>query len=305
MPLFQKSYTTDEINELESLRDIKGLLKALNNPDSDTRLNVVVTMGRLGGKDVIQALINTLQTDPNGSVRYFAATSLGQVGGSESISPLAQALLEHKHNIHQAAAEALGEIADRIRNPILFEAATKQLVPLLKANQDVREVVITALGKIRDPRTTQALAAVMAKSFNKPEIRCATEALIRIGKPAVGPLRAILSEAQDLNATAAAFALGRIGDPAAAPTLIEALRHFDDEVRRQAAIALGRLQARLAVPDLIAALNDNDAPVRAAVATALGDMRAVEAVETLQSLAMYDFQASVRQAADAALKKIE
>lgn len=305
MPLFQKNYSAEDLNELEALGDVKGMIKTLKNPDADTRLKAAVALGRMNGGDAIAALIHTLQNDPIGSVRYFAATSLGKIAGPEAIAPLTNALRESNHNIHQAAAEALGEIAERVRNPILFEPATRKLVPLLKANQDVRESVITALGKIRDPRMAQALAAVMAKSYMKPEIRMATEALIRIGKPAVEPLQQILSHAEDLNAIAAAYALGRIAHPAAAPALIQALYHRHDEVRRQSAIALGRIKALMAVPDLIAALEDNDAPVRVAVVNALGEMCAKEAVETLQSMAIYDFQASVRTAAEAALKKIE
>ena len=69
-------------------------------------------------------------------------------------------------------------------------------------------------------------------------------------------------------------------------------------------MALGKLKAQAAIPHLLAVLEDNDAPVRVAVANALGELRAKEAIATLQSLATYDFQASVRAAAEAALNRI-
>ena len=305
MPFFQKNYSSDKITALENQGDTRELTKALRHKDPDMRLKAAAALGRVGGTDAVQALIDTLETDPMGSVRFFAAESLGKIAGKEAIPPLTMALDNHKENVHQAAAQALGEIADRLRNPILFEEATKKLIPLLRADHEVREAVIITLGKIRDPRATQAVATLMAKTFSKQEIRLAAEALIRIGHPAVSPLRQILAEASDLSAIAAALALGRIGDPAAVPSLIQALQHRHDEVRRQAAMALGKLKAYAAVPQLLAVLEDNDAPVRVAVANALGEMRAKEAVETLQSLATYDFQASVRAAAEAALNKIE
>lgn len=305
MPFIKRTLTPQALQEIEALGDVRGMVKALQNADPDTRLFAAVALGRMGGTDAMQALIHTLENDPIGSVRYFAAASLGQVGGKEAIPALTEALLVRQHDIHQSAAEALGEIALRVNNPIIFEPATKRLIPLLKANQNVRESVITALGKIRDPRTTPALAAVMAKSHIKQEIRYVTEALIRIGKPAVQPLIQVLAQSEDLNAIAAAYALGRIADPAAVPALIGALNHRHDEVRRQAAMSLGRLQARSAVPALIKTLEDNDAPVRVAVAHALGEMQAAEAIDTLQSLAVYDFQATVRNAAEAALRRIE
>lgn len=304
MPFFQKNYSSDKISALENQGDTRELTKALRHKDPDMRLKAAASLGRVGGDDAVQALIATLESDPMGSVRFFAADSLGKIAGKEAILPLTNALDNHKENVHQAAAQALGEIADRLRNPILFDTATQKLVPLLRADHEVREAVITTLGKIRDPRATQAIATLMAKTFSKQEIRLAAEALIRIGRPAVSPLRQILAQAEDLSAIAAALALGRIGDPAAVPSLIQALKHRHDEVRRQAAIALGKLKAYAAVPQLLAVLEDNDAPVRVAVANALGEMRAKEAVETLQSLATYDFQASVRAAAEAALNKI-
>ncbi len=304
MPFFQKNYSSEKISELENQGDTRELVKALRHKDPDMRLKAAAALGRVGGNDAVQALIETLETDPMGSVRFFAADSLGKIAGKEAIPALTLALDHHKENVHQAAAQALGEIADRLRNPILFDAATQKLVPLLRADHEVREAVVIALGKIRDPRAAQAVATLMAKTFSKQEIRLAAEALIRIGRPAVSPLRQILAEASDLSAIAAALALGRIGDPVAAPSLIQALQHRHDEVRRQAAMALGKLKIQAAVPHLLAVLEDNDAPVRVAVANALGEMHAKEAIETLQSLATYDFQASVRAAAEAALNKI-
>ncbi|MDX9863427.1 MAG: HEAT repeat domain-containing protein [Anaerolineaceae bacterium] len=304
MPFFQKNYSSDKISELENQGDARELSKVLRHKDPDMRLKAAAALGRVGGAAAVQVLIETLESDPMGSVRFFAADSLGKIAGKEAIAPLTRALDNHKENVHQAAAQALGEIADRLRNPILFDAATQKLVPLLRADHEVREAVITALGKIRDPRAVQAIANLMAKTFSKQEIRLAAEALIRIGRPAVSPLRQILAQAEDLSAIAAALALGRIGDPGAVPSLIQALHHRHDEVRRQAAMALGKMKALAAVPHLLAVLEDNDAPVRVAVANALGEMHAREAVETLQSLATYDFQASVRAAAEAALNKI-
>jgi len=304
MPLFQKDYSSDEIAQLENTCDTKAMVKALQHKDADTRLKAAAALGRMGGPEAIQALINSLATDPMGSVRFFAAASLGKTAGKEAIPALTRALDNHKDNVHQSAAQAIGEIADKVRNPILFDEATRKLIIMLRADHEVREASITALGKIRDPRAAQAVAATMSKTFSKHQIRLATEALIRIGRPSVPYLRQILAQGEDLNAIAAALALGRIGDPAAAPTLIDALTHIHHEVRRQSVIALGRMRVRAAIPAMLKTLEDSDAPVRVAVANALGEMQAREAIGTLQSLATYDFQASVRAAAEAALIRL-
>jgi HEAT repeat protein len=305
MPFFQKNYSSEKISRLENQGDVKELSKALRHKDADMRIKAAAALGRVGGTNAVDALIECLGNDPMGSVRFFAAASLGQIAGKEAIPPLTKALDNHKENVHQSAAQALGEIADKVRNPILFDGATQKLVPLLRADHEVREAAITALGKIRDPRAAQAIAGMMSKSFSKHEIRLCTEAFIRIGKPSVPHLRTILVRGEDLSAIAATLALGRIADPGAVPDLVRALHHRHDEVRRQAAMALGRMKVRAAIPELLKTLEDADAPVRVAVANALGELHAHEAVETLQSMATYDFQASVRAAAEGALNKIE
>ncbi len=72
---------------------------------------------------------------------------------------------------------------------------------------------------------------------------------------------------------AAAQALGQIGKPAV-PSLVQALRHRDPEVRRNAALVLARIgpPAAEAVPELIASLDDQEEGVRMAATRALGQI---------------------------------
>lgn len=89
---------------------------------------------------------------------------------------------------------------------------------------------------------------------------------------------------QPTEQEAAATALGRIGR-AAVPSLIQALRHRDPEVRRKAALVLARIgpQAEEAVPELTASLDDQNEEVRTAATRALGQIgpAAAEAVPAL------------------------
>ena len=67
----------------------------------------------------------------------------------------------------------------------------------------------------------------------------------------------------------AAETLGRTGDPAAVPTLLETLKDEDAAVRRAAVEALGKLEAREAISALESTLQDEDEQVRVAAAEAL------------------------------------
>ncbi len=67
-----------------------------------------------------------------------------------------------------------------------------------------------------------------------------------------------------------AMALGRLGDPAAVPGLLEALHDESSSVRKAAAWALGQIGDRRAAPGLTEALADPDRRVQRMAATALG-----------------------------------
>jgi HEAT repeat protein len=131
----------------------------------------------------------------------------------------------------------------------------------------------------------------------------AARALREIGDAAAVPgLLAALRDASWYVREAAAAALGEIGDAAAVPGLLAALGDADADVRRAAAAALGQIGAP-AVPGLLAALRDASWYVREAAAAALGEIGDAAAVPGLLA-ALGDADWNVREAAAAALGEI-
>lgn len=82
----------------------------------------------------------------------------------------------------------------------------------------------------------------------------------------------------------AVYALGRLGQTAALPSLRFRLSDVDSSIRARAAEALGLLGDGESAALLVEALTDREAPVRACAAKALGLLHAVEAVEPLVRL---------------------
>jgi len=130
----------------------------------------------------------------------------------------------------------------------------------------------------------------------------AAAALGRIGDAAAVPglLAALRDESRQVR-EAAAEALGEIGAPAV-PGLLAALRDADWRVRRAAAAALGEIGDAAAVPGLLAALRDESWQVREAAAAALGEIGAPAVPGLLAALGDESWQ--VREAAAAALGEI-
>ena len=99
-----------------------------------------------------------------------------------------------------------------------------------------------------------------------------TDALIRVGQPAVAGLNEALGDDNAAVRRAAAKALGKIRHVDGVIGLRESLVDADADVRRFAAQALGRIGDESTVDLLGQALRDEDARVRKAAAGALWDM---------------------------------
>ncbi len=102
----------------------------------------------------------------------------------------------------------------------------------------------------------------------------------------------------------AAISLGRVGDRAAVPALIEALKDSENGVRREAAKALGFIKDDRATVPLLEAFSDNDTNVRLYAAYALGEIKDAKAVDALVQ-ALGDPEWCVRDQAAWALREIQ
>jgi HEAT repeat protein len=109
----------------------------------------------------------------------------------------------------------------------------------------------------------------------------AASALVAIGSRALKPLLGAVTHPSWVARRNAAWALGALDDPIAAPALVKALGDGESPVREQAAWALGAIDERSAVEPLMRVLKDSDPGVREQAAWALGaigDSRAVDAL---------------------------
>jgi HEAT repeat protein len=190
-------------------------------------------------KDEIDIQIDLLK-DPDWVVRREAAITLGEMGDERCVEPLAKALRDGDWQVREVAIDGLGQIGS---------PAVDVLLKLLR-DWDVRKYAITALGKIRDERVLEPIMRQLRSDEFKDD---ATDALVKLGEPAV-------------------------------PILINALKDKDELVRKQAVIALGRIKAVDAIDALIEMLQDKDWFTRltaAAALEAIGDERGRDAIKPL------------------------
>lgn len=202
-----------------------------------------------------------------------------------NVSPRVKELIELLYSSNEAivgrAAANLGSLASEATPAIPF------LVGILYDTSGL-EIVPGHLAHLcsRDPRIPCGI-----RGEPTTVSRLATEALARMGEPALEPLLVAFTTGRPNRGygkdprvqAAAATALGLLKNPAAVPTL---LRAFVDpqmnDVKGSIAEALGELGDAQAVEPLLAALKDE--AVRASAAQALGNLRDRRAMEPLLEL---------------------
>lgn len=242
-------------------------LALLHDPQGSVRGTAAEILGNLGGKRVIEPLIEVLRDDPDKSARQGAAWALGTLHDGQAVDPLISALHEADPDVRRGAAFALGELKD-----------TRAVIPLILSLRDpkwyVRSSAAIALMKLDDPRAVEPLL--------------------------------VASRDPDEDAGSSAYgALIGLRDERVVEILIETLHKPDGYLRYTAVQALGFFRdarATLYLLDLLR--NDPNADVRRAAATALGSIRSTNAVDTLVQ-ALSDPNPVVRSSAAEALRQFE
>ncbi len=194
------------------------------------------------------------------------------------------------------SAEAAQNITDEATQKRIDELITQ----LGHHRPTVRNSATDALSKIGQPAIQPLIDAMYDKNYR---VRvAAADALRKIGQPAVQFLIKALEDENDSIRISAADALGKIGQPAV-QSLIKALESENGSVRLSAVKTLGKIGDPQAVQALIKNLNDRDNSIRVYTAEALGIIGSPQAVQSLIK-ALNDKNSRVRISVVEALGKI-
>jgi HEAT repeat protein len=251
--------------------DLTTILALLEDESRDRRLEAIGLLEKLGPQrnDALPALVGVLK-DEDEEVRSRAAVLLGSIGAparaaliraSESSCERTRvgALMAFEkmkspgRSVTQAVVKALGDKSPAVRTKAADTLGTfrdpstiKSLINLLsRENQaEVREYVICALENFEPvPRAAiPSLIEILLK--NEEDAQRAAWALSRAGKPAIGPLIAVLRDAMRERLHSVVIrSLADIGPDAAAavPLLKEKLNSHDKDIKRETIWALGAM----------------------------------------------------------------
>jgi len=270
-------------NKLKSA--VPGLVESLQDKNDEVRVEVVSALGFIGppAKEAVPK-ITALLEDPSKLIRQTAASALWWIDGQAKVAVpiLIEGLEDKRADLidRQTCVYVLGEIGEKA------ESAVPALILLLRgiqnSNRNETSVGLSfsatdALGRIGEP----AVPALTTQLGDKdPDIRKnAAWALRGMGPKAKAAVPALCEMSKDGNVELRRFAVGALATigPAASgavPALIERLQDSDGKIRVYASWALGSIgsAAKESVPALIGTLKDMEKESRESATWALGKM---------------------------------
>ncbi len=266
-----KSYPTEEarLREIEAFKKnvlIPSLIKLLGHNHFDVRSAAAISLGKLQAREAVPYLRNLIR-DGSPVVRVSALFALGLMGEARSTYILLN--LAHNSRYGQKiigrtsvldGERGYAAMAMAIRDSHVTSSDLSQFLDKWSnIEPDYLVLLIEAAGLDGDENLISCLTRILRNRKNNELIR-----------------------------STAATSLGKIGDPAAIPVLLESLNDRLSNVRRSAAIALGNLVSQgdsEAIGRMIRLLEtDNDIPLKNFLIISLGRIGGVRAKQTLTSL---------------------
>ncbi len=153
-----------QVNVIDSLGKMGGLaveplLQALKNDDRAIRLNAAKALRKLKDPEAVELLIAALE-DESAYVRLNAAKALGSIKDPEAVIPLIEALEDGNVYVRKNAVWSLGRIKDQM--------AIEHLIEMLNdRNPEVREAVVWAFRMMKDPLVISPLITVLEDEEEK------------------------------------------------------------------------------------------------------------------------------------------
>nr|WP_277881719.1 HEAT repeat domain-containing protein [Phormidium sp. FACHB-592] len=310
------SYALVQLGESSALA---ALLELLHHPFWKIRHYAISHLTKLGDRQIVEPIIACLK-DSHDKVQLQAVQALGALKDDRAIEPLLELAQSSPEPLWRSTIGALSQFAHpRIAalmltvvqhpDPIIRYHAilalkadeSEQILPLLlKALEDsdwnVREAATQKLGDLSDPQAVKPLIQRFKQiaeygrfQQTQEDGENTTAALLKLGKPVVAPLIAVLKASTNARIRYdAILLLGQLQDRRAVPVLANLLQASDGKIqysdigdRAAAAQALGMIGDVSVIEPLIAASKDRDEQVVLSAAEALSQFHLPIVVEPL------------------------
>jgi cyclophilin family peptidyl-prolyl cis-trans isomerase len=246
----------------------------LRHPNSLHRLRIAQAIGRIGphARSGV-AQLATLASDSDRRVREMAAFSLGEIGDPAGAEALFTFAGDDDAGVAAEAVEAIAKLAARDKSLLpRYLELTSESRP-----EGVRARAIRFLFRWDDDRASEIALQSLGAASSVIRQEGAYTLQRRPYASAHDRLLLVMNDPNTLTRAYATTALGRIGNAAALPALLDALGDMHPWVRTNAAVAIGRVAEKNRsalhvdhLPRIFASLQDPDPGTRAMILDTLG-----------------------------------
>ena len=298
---------------------IERLVRLVDAADKRSlQLAAVDSLSRIRNPNVIRPLTDLLSHEEEG-VRLAALDSLSGWAGDPYAEPLFHRAIDlvRMDTSKDVRLNAILNLAQSISTSFQVEETRPDAVTdvlremLTDPSADIRLESLYALREIEDKAAGRS---ILELTHSDADVGVRVAAAFAIGdlltdeliEEAVETLgRTVRTDEFPEVREGAAYSLGRIGTPEALRLVAEVTRSDEDRrVRLTALAVISETPDKSSSSVLIEILDDREPEVRGPAAIALGRLRAFEAISALQRIQEEDPNVRVRQAAQAALKRL-
>jgi HEAT repeat protein len=214
-------------------QDIRFMLDHLENGTMEARASAAWALGRSGRGDVLPQLLEVARDDSDVSVRINAIVAVAELGGKEIQADLVGFLEDRDLEIQRAALRGL---ADK-----RFAGAAETIGQFMLDNEPLRGMAADVLGNMGNVAALPVLRQTASDPQEDVRSRVAHALGKLGDRRAVPTLIEMLDDQRWAVRANAAQSLGMIGDPVARPSLEEARNDPNTQVRAAAEAALQKL----------------------------------------------------------------
>ncbi|MBI3754753.1 MAG: HEAT repeat domain-containing protein, partial [Deltaproteobacteria bacterium] len=294
--------TKKESTAIDNIVD--ALINAAKDPDENVRLSAIEGLGKIGGKRVVDILLDILDKgditlkfttlEALGNIgkpipmrgvynacgdkllKRAAYDLIGKVGGREAIPYLIDGLKENSTSSREAAVVALKRLAASAALPpqelafhiSQFTSSTiEKIASSLKSHDaNVKKGVVFILGL--SGKREAVLPLIKTLSFDET-VDESQGVLIKLGEEAVDEILDVYQDQDEKIRALLCSILGEIGNKKSENVLMKALKDTYGHVRANAALAIAKINPERALPEVMRLLQDEFDDVRNAAVDAM------------------------------------
>lgn len=275
---------------------ITKLLELLKYETPNIREKAAESLGKIGNETAIHALLETLDDEPDFTVRWATVTGLGKIGSKAGIYGLEKTLEDKAYFVRLAAIDALVSIGGE-------EVISTLLKAIKQRDWDVRLKAAYELEKLGH----EAGVALLSNAINESNFSICSKAisalaLLKSDRAFLALLRAVKHQNHSIHIQAIE-ALGRTRNDKAINILLEVFKNNYRETQEKVIEALGQIGSKSAIREILKISQYNNSLIRIKAIEILVELGNASVIPVLLS-ALKDEDFTVRGSAALALGKI-